>query len=293
MTYSARVLADSVAPNGKRLTTFEVVMPKFVQAELNTHRMLSRNSASSRAIPIEKFIEQVKKNPVLPVWWGKNQSGMQAREELSDNETAQDLHDVFGWLPDIPAPRDRARNEWLSARDNAVESAQWLSEIGLHKQIVNRLLEPWIFTTVIVSATEWDNFFKLRCHPDAQPELRHVAVMMRDAREASTPVKMHHESDRRHLPLISAEEQAEMRFAGFSLTDICDVSVGRCARVSYLTHDGKRDWQADISLAKKLAESGHWSPFEHVAAPRAAAVRIGNFIGWEQYRAKVDPDFLW
>lgn len=311
MSYYAKILADSVAPHGKRLTTFEVSMPKFIQAELNTHRMLSRNSASSRAIPFEKFVKQVVDDPVLPVWWGKNQSGMQANEELSSTELTnfkyvamrmQPPHGMLSAQVDELIPnndRDFAKRLWLSARDTAVSFAEVMHDIGVHKQIVNRVLEPWIFTTVIVSATEWDNFFKLRCHKDAQPEFRHVALMMQDAYKSNKPTRI--QRGDWHLPLIDVSDRLELSIDALrgpeakiaALEYLCKVSVGRCARVSYLTHDGKRDMNKDVELCQRLMTSGHWSPFEHVATPAVTTSRVGNYIGWTQFRATVDPDFLW
>ncbi|MGH9160931.1 MAG: FAD-dependent thymidylate synthase, partial [Vicinamibacteraceae bacterium] len=161
MPYRADVLLDSVSPAGCRLTTFVLTYPRFVHAELLTHRVFSRNSSSSRAIPVRKLLEQVAAEPVVPVWWGKNQPGMQARAELE------------------PAQQEEARRLWLEARDQAVAIAGKFTALGGHKQIVNRLLEPWMWITVILSGTTYENFFGLRCHLDAQPELRTLAEMMR------------------------------------------------------------------------------------------------------------------
>jgi thymidylate synthase ThyX len=273
MGYSARILADSLAPCGKRLTTFEITYPRMIHSELMTHRMLSRNSASSRAIPTAKMIEQVLRDPVLPIWWGKNQSGMQAKEEL----TGQELE----WT----------KQEWLAARDKAVEEAIALNRLGLHKQIANRLLEPWMWITVIVSATEWDNFFHLRCHPDAQPEIQKIAYMMHGLYLANKPVDV--PIDMWHLPLIRQEDYEELYVGKISMANLVRVSVGRCARVSYLTHDGKRDLIADIELCSRLSSSGHWSPFEHVAqavGETDVRLRYGNFIGWKQYRKTFEDE---
>lgn len=261
MGYEVKILRDSVSPEGARLTTMEVTLPRIVLAEFNTHRMLSRNSASSRAIPVEKQIERVRADPFIPISWGKNGKGMQACEELG--ETSQEICRII----------------WLGARDQAVKAATRLLDRGVHKQITNRLLEPFMWHTIIVSATEWENFFALRCHPDAQPEIREAAVRMREARDASSPEKLlDHEW---HLPLIREDED----LASYDLDKRCKISIGRCARVSYLTHDGKRDPDADIALCDRLRESGHMSPLEHVATPEPG--RWGNFVGWKQYRQLV------
>jgi hypothetical protein len=256
-----------------------------------THRLFSRNSASSRAIPTKKLMRQIRREPACPVWWGKNQSGMQAREELSGFRL---------WL---------VQRGWLAARWGALAAARVLSALGFHKQIANRLLEPWMFITVIVTATEFDNWFKLRCHPDAQPEIGWVAKEMKRQYEEHKPEFLHY--GQWHMPLILPEEYKEAFDKGEPYPDFQKVSAGRCARVSYLTHDGKRDMAEDEKLADKLMVSGHWSPFEHVAqalpAMRcpASAWRescdcggnstasdwSGNLRGWLQYRETVDTNF--
>lgn len=271
MAYSTRILADHLAPSGSRLTTFEVTFPRIVLAEFNTHRMLSRNSASSRAIPIERMLARVQDDPFIPTYWGRNQKGMQAEQELS----AMDQHD--------------ARYAWLSARDRAVAYAKDLLAAGVHKQITNRLLEPWLWQTVIVTATEWQNFFALRCHPDAQPEIREIAVRMKALYEQRTPFPV--KEGTWHLPLV--DDGAELAADGFTLEQIRDISVGRCARVSYLTHDGKRDPQADLELCDRLRASGHMSPFEHVARAISTPELSGNLTGWSQYRKMLDGEAIY
>lgn len=264
--YSAKILADSIGPNGSRLTTMEITYPRFVHSEFMTHRVFSRNAASSRAIPISKMIERVMNDPVLPVWWGKNQSGMQANEEL----TGENLEQV--------------KKYWYEARDDAVDIVRCLSNEGLHKQIANRLLEPFMWITVIVSATEWKNFFELRCHPDAQPEIQKIAYMIKELYDNNKPIKLG--VGEWHLPLVDGNDGGELYDSGFTINDVVRISVGRCARVSYLTHDGKRDPQADIELHDRLMKSGHWSPFEHVAQATKYQQWDGNFFGWMQYRKR-------
>lgn len=266
MAYSARVICDSIGAHGVRLVTVEATYPRFVHSELLTHRVFSRNSSSSRAIPIEKMIQGVIDDPVMPVSWGRNQRGMQAGAELSGDELAA------------------AQTAWLRGRDAAVETARTLAAAGLHKQVVNRVLEPWMWITVLITATEWDNFFAQRCHPDAQPEIRVAAEMMRDAMAASVPVLRpfgRRSAEAWHLPFITEEDRAV-----FDLDTLRRISVARCARVSYLTHDGKRDPQADLDLAQRLASANppHWSPFEHVARVVWDADFVANFRGWRSYR---------
>lgn len=277
MAYSARVLKDSISPFGVRLTSLEVTFPRIVLAEFNTHRVFSRNSASSRAIPVEKMLKRVQDDPFIPIYWGKNQKGMQAAAEVTREQVQS------------------AIVEWLKARDLAVQQAKALLDIGIHKQITNRLLEPFLWQTVIVTATEFDNWNALRRHPDAQPEIKRIADMMSEARDASTPTKLDY--GQWHLPLTPELDEVLARGGDVDWDHWKAVSVGRCARVSYLTHDGQRDVEADIALGARLQESGHMSPFEHVARPfslseedeayRTGDWFCGNFRGWLQYRKEL------
>ena len=278
MAYEAKVLADSVSPEGVRLTTVEATFPRFNLSEFNTHRVFSRNSASSRAIPVRTQLERVLSDPVMPIRWGANQSGMQAEHDLSLEEQAL------------------AQKEWLRARDSAVQYVLALGRIGasgVHKQITNRLLEPFMWHTVIVTATEWENFFALRDNPNAQPEIQHIARMMRKAMDASQPKPLNY--GEWHLPLIQPDE-AEWVAQNPSLA--VQVAVGRCARVSYLTHEGKRDPSKDVELYQRLTSNGHMSPLEHVARPMtpdelAITKWSGNFRGWHQHRKDIanEDDF--
>ena len=240
--YNARILKDSIASGfyrDIRLTTLEVTFPRIVLAEFNTHRTKSRNSASSRAIPVKKRISMVESDPFIPESFGKNQKGMQASETLNEANT------------------QRAREIWLSAKDAMVAHASQLADIEVHKELANRLLEPFAWQTVICTATEWENFFALRCNPQAQGEIRKAAEMMREVMRESEPQYL--QQGQWHLPLIFDEDN------DLSLEDKVKVSVARCARVSYLTHDGRRDVQADLDLYNRLATSGHMSPMEHAA----------------------------
>lgn len=275
MAYAAKVLLDSVSEAGDRLTTMEVTFPRMVLAEFNTHRMFSRNSASSRAIPVKRQLDRIMSDPFIPVYWGKNQSGMQASAELVGKE------------------REAAIRDWLTARDYAVEQAKRLLSLDAHKQVANRLLEPFMWHTVIVTATEWDNFFALRANPDAQPEIQVIAKMMKELYAESQPTLL--KVGEWHLPLIQPDERNGI----FELTlEARKVSTARCGRVSYLTHDGLRDLSADIKLYDRLVSGGHMSPLEHVATPDfyvpevgdfgdvhdPQSIMSGNFRGWKQLR---------
>lgn len=277
---SAKVIADSVSPLGNRLTTLEVELHRFVLAEFNTHRKFSRNSASSRAIPYSKIREKVLRSPAIPLSWPNEQKGMQGGEELS--ETSQITAEL----------------RWLEARDSAVDSADKLHKLGVHKSVINRLLEPFLSHTIIVSATDWSGFFAQRCHPAAQPEIRVAAEKMRQAFQDSKPDEV--DWGQWHLPYTSDEERAAMplKFSknGYRLQDwafvnanpILKISAARSARVSYLTHDGVRDIEKDIDLFDKLARHvpPHASPLEHPACAEVPQPGIftGNFYGWYQLR---------
>ena len=261
MGHSAKILADSMSPDGIRLTTLEITFPRIILAEVNTHRVFSRNSASSRAIPVEKMLKMAQENPYIPTHWGKNQKGMQAEEELPANSQA--------W----------AEAEWLEARNDAVARAKQILAIGVHKQITNRLLEPFLWHTVVVTSTEWDNWAHLRDNEMAHPEIQKIAHLMLEEMARSTPMLL--KPTQWHLPLIHEGDYYDVTLkvgnSGGAAEDVDDllkkVSVGRCARVSYLTHDGKRDINADIQLAERLLEAGHMSPFEHVARPMSELER--------------------
>ena len=262
MAYSARILLDSVSPAGVRLTTLEVTFPRFVLSEFNTHRVFSRNSASSRAVPTAKLLERVQSDPVLPLEWGRNKAGMSASDVLPAEE------------------EEAAKRIWLQARDAAVEHARKLLALKVHKQELNRVLEPFLWHTVIVTATEWENFFALRCAPAAQPEIRAAALRMREALDTSLPGRIGY--GEWHLPLVQDDE----RELPIELQK--KVSAARCARVSYLTHDGTREIEKDFDLHDRLRTDRHLSPFEHVATPAPDAEFHANFRGWLQMRREVE-----
>ena len=288
----AEVIADSISPAGDRLTTMVVEFPRFVLAEYNTHRKFSRNSASSRAIPVSKTLNTVREAPVLPVEWPREQPGMQGGLDLDNVD--QSLAENF-WLNTHKAvvnEVDRYLETLKSVYPNLTEKT--LKEHTLHKSVVNRVLEPWMMHTVIVSSTEWDNFFEQRCSPQAQPEIRVPAEMMRDALNNSTPDGLGRGMF--HLPFVDYEtyESIHIKYdPGVDLVKyLIAVSVARCARVSYLNHEGVRSIEDDIKLFNRLmsAEPKHFSPGEHVATPASrnfsgeAQSTLGNFDGWEQVR---------
>lgn len=312
LEFAAKILEDSISPAGKRLTTFVVTFPRSVLAEFNTHREFSRNSASSRAIPVSTQIKMVMENPFIPDRVGRNKSGMQSGE-LFAGEALKNFQNrvlvqrdrsvigVFEHLLGEDRLAELVGNELpiimtqglgqhpslvpslIEYYQNALKTDEAATLPNVHKETVNRYLEPYMWHTVIVTATEWSNFFALRCHPDADPKIQGVAYLMRDAMRESTPTLL--KTDEWHTPFLDEEEKKQLRAGDKSWLD---VSVGRSARVSYLTHFGTRDPDKDIELATRLRTHGHMSPYEHVATPAETATEVsGNFKGWLQLRKSI------
>lgn len=271
----AEIVCDSLAPSGIRLTTFVLTYPRFIHAEFMTHRMFSRNASSSRAIPVNRQIQEVIDNPAIPLAFRKNQKGMQAGD-LLDNQ-------------------NEAVSVWLKARDVAVDQARAMVAMDIHKQYANRILEPFAHITVVCTATDFDNFFSLRVHPAAQPEICELATQMWKLYDQSVPTMK--KAGYWHLPLITNEEIKEccdvtkvtcLKDSRFSLNLAIKRSVAKCARVSYKNHDGtKNTLQQDLDLYDRLLGQIpiHASPAEHQAmAGENSAVVSGNLRGWTQYR---------
>ncbi len=269
--FDVKIIAHSESLEGKELVTYQLQYPRFIHAEVMTHRVFSRNAMSSRAVPVKVMLEQVRKHPAAPIKWGANQAGMQAADELPPNK------------------RDAAIASWNRAAQHAAYFAEELHALGLHKQHANRLLEPFQWMRTIVSATEWQHFYDLRCHPDAQPEFQLLANMMRTAHKASSPVVRDPNDIQQawHLPYISEDERASIHVASDAVV-LAKVCAARCERVSYLKHDGTSPTLTeDLALFNRLAGSIpiHASPLEHAAmATEHADTTFGNFKGWMQLR---------
>lgn len=278
MPQLVELLAYSRGPHSKPVATFRLRYPRFVHAELMTHRVLSRNASSSRAVPVKRLIDDVIRDPVFPMHWGKNQPGMQAREELEGEAL------------------ELAKRAWLLARDEAVNAAHRMINAGAHKQFANRVLEPFSHINVICTGTDWANFFALRCHPDAQPEIRDLAEKMRALLETNEPKLL--QSGEWHLPLVDPED-----WNHGDLEVMKKVSVARCARVSYFTFDGKRSTvEDDVKLYDKLlgSEPLHSSPAEHQCTPDSWLDHgwcdpsfHGNLMGWIQLRKLLPNECVW
>ena len=277
MVIKSEIVADSIEPHSNRLTTFVLEYPRYVHSELMTHRVFSRNAASSRAIPTERFIKEIQENPAMPSHWGKNQSGMQANEELTTEEI------------------EACKKEWLIARDNAIQSVLKLKDLNLHKQITNRLLEPWFHIKIILSSTEFTNWFALRAHEDAHPDIRKLAYLMLDQYNASIPVQRVYgdwhipfgdKIDEDRLDALFIKLYPSIKMNAYLRNELVKrIAVARCARISYLNFEGKDDYEADLALCERLVSSNpkHLSPAEHMATPHTDTY-CGNFKGWKQFR---------
>ncbi|QYW01903.1 ThyX-like thymidylate synthase [Stenotrophomonas phage Piffle] len=286
------ILAHSISPEGIELITWQLRYWRPIHSELMTHRVFSRNAGSSRARPSQAIIDQVMRDPWGPLHWGANQAGMQAETELTD------------------AKKDLAERRWRTAATEAAFQAQDMNRIGAHKQIVNRLLEPFTYIDVVLSGTDFANWYALRDHKDAQPEIRELASLMKEVQAHSEPKLL--EPGEWHLPYIGEEdwEAAENHLIGANYPTATDTlellkkaSAARCARVSYKLFDGsKANFEADLELFNRLLVSQplHASPAEHQATPDEYEWNTGyqhtsehgNFRGWRQFRKTLPNEFV-
>ncbi len=263
------ILSSKNAATGDTLYTFVLTYPRCILSEVNTHRVFSRNTASSRAIPAKKLRGMVLRDPFIPKYVGQNQKGMSAGEEFT-------------------GLRKIARQLLYSvARYPAVAAHYALDKLGVHKQIVNRLIEPWMWCQQVLSTTDLNNFFKLRLHAAAEPHMAELAYKMAAAVEVAKEWPDSLQPGETHMPFISWEDRAEL-----NLETLKKVSAARCARVSYLLPEtGKRsDLARDLELHDRLASSGHYSPFEHVATAISASSYVANFRGFRQYRRELEGE---
>lgn len=262
------------------LITFVARYWRPIHSEVMTHRKFSRNASSSRAIPTAKLLEQVRTKPGTPIHWGLNQPGMQADEECTAHVTDPFTGEML--------VREEA---WERAASQAAGWAEAFADAGYHKQIVNRLIEPFSFITVVITSTDWDNWYSLRAHADAQPEIRDVAETMLKL-VGDVPLRTVHQGPLAqartwHLPFISMYERQN-----FPVKDLLAMSAARCARVSYLTHDKQNPtFEADDVLYRRLVASKplHASPLEHQAHNSGQNRASRNFDGgWLQHRALLE-----
>lgn len=301
---TAKIIADSVSPSRERMTTMEIEYPRFILAELNTHRMLSKNSASSRAIPAKSLREHIRLNSAGPVYWGRNQAGMQAKEALTGPNLSE------------------ANYVWEKARSDALAWSEILSEkLNLHKQIANRITEPWMTMKTVISGTEWANFYYLRNHSDAQPEIRELAYKMYEAHCASTPQLLY--PGEWHVPYINTTRNTatnsivytDSQGRELSSTEACVVSASCCAQVSYRKNDDTLEKAKKIFDQLIYSKPAHASPVEHQATPmdldtyanyepetwESGVTHVsangdlwsGNLRGWIQYRKLIPNEAVW
>lgn len=257
---SAKVIQDSKhRDTGTRLTTFEVVVNRYVLSEVNTHKMVSKNSASSRAVPIKSNIEYILNDTAYPISWGKNQAGMVADEDVSDEIAT------------------KAKEIWTNARDSAIKYAQELSDLGIHKQLANRLIENFSYQKIVMSGTEWDNFFWLRLHKDAQPEIRELARVMLEAYNESIPEVL--DIGEWHVPYVTRIRGSDgiLRYYDINsdeliIEDAIQISASCCAQTSYRKSDETLDKATIVFDRLNLSREEddvrkHSSPVEHIGTP--------------------------
>ncbi|QBQ74618.1 thymidylate synthase [Burkholderia phage BcepSauron] len=260
--------------SGTDLITFQLKYPRYIHAEFMTHRVFSRNASSSRAIPAKKLIAQVREEPVFFAHVGKNIPGMQAVDEVHADTLSQ------------------FQSEWKELANITADYVErWSNDYGIHKQVANRVLEAFTSISVVVTSSQWDNFFELRDHADAQPEIKDLAGTMRAALAASVPrildPKVLTDPRAWHLPYVTMQERQ-----AHPITELLAMSAARCARVSYLTHDGMNPLLAkDIELYRRLVESKplHASPLEHQAIATSFDYPSKNLTGgWMQHRTLLE-----
>lgn len=260
----AAVVADTAHPVfGTRVTTVLVNMPRIILAELNKHRVFANSAASSRAIPFSETRRILETEPFVPLHWGAKQSGMQADHQIPE------------------ADREDARAYWLDALADALHHAEQLDQLGVHKQVVNRLLEPWMWSRVVITATDWQNFFRQRCHPKAEPHFQLAATAIRDAMAASSPA-----GSETHLPFVSPDEQAT-----YSIITCAKLSAARCGRVSYYgMSDEVQTVERSLARFDRFMEGDppDLVPCEHPCFAASVKGRYRHLRDWRPYRISVE-----
>jgi hypothetical protein len=262
MTITAKIIADSINLDGERITTVELEYPRFIHSEFMTHRDFSRNAASSRAIPILKMIKLIWKNMAKPIHWGQKQSGMQASEQI------------------VGVRKTLGKILWSATGYSVTVVALTMEKLGIHKQVANRILEPWSHIKVLVTSTKFKNWETLRLHPDAQPEIQELARQIKRKMELSTPLLL--QWGQWHLPYISNSDENSLEIQK-------EISTSCAAQISY------RNLDTSIEKSRKIfgmlinSDVFHASPFEH-PAQAVQSGGTGNFTGtgWRQFRADIE-----
>lgn len=290
MSFGARVLADSVSPHGVRLLTVEMTYPRIIHSEQMTHRVFSRNSASTRAIPLKNQIVNLIENPFVPEKFGINQPGMQSFQHLAGKKyeeaveiwlqgrdraltTAIELLLGLELAGEILEYESKAQREYVDGeviREKLPDILAQLPDSGstidlaetsllnVHKQLAGRGLEAYMWHTALYTGTDWNNYDGLRDHPDAQGEIATIARLAKQAIKESTPKELAH--GEWHLPFVEPGEFDDV-------TDGIKASGARCAAVSYNRQTAQRDFDAEEKRYQMLVEGGHMSPLEHQATP--------------------------
>lgn len=287
-----KIIAHSVSEEGIPIITAHFRYWRAIHSEVMTHRVFSRNARSSRAVPTDKMIAEIMNDPFIPRHWGKNQKGMQASEECNAviHNTKDTIEGSYRYREDA----------WLAARNDAVYHAQAFADAGYHKQIVNRLVEPFMWIDTLITSTNWNNFFHLRDHKDAEPHFKDLAQLAKEEFAKSTPRTL--KPFQWHLPYITDEEFVEYpQLDDPAVEELKLVSAARCARISYTPFDGNATYEKELERAKLLlGDPVHASPFEHQAMPDKKANgrwhnkdKHRNLCGWIQHRALIPGDTNW
>lgn len=286
---SAEILNYVVTKSGDRLISFKLTMHRWVLSEFNTHRAFSRNSASSRAIPIHKMIELAETSDVAPVEWGKNCSGMSNKEIISEQSILASI-----------------QNEWEIARHNAIESARRLNNLNVHKQIVNRILEPFLPHTVIATMDRQalEHFLMLRTSIEAQPEIRALALEMQRLYHSTRPGMLYdfqiyspfgiYEWECLNMTEVPDDQTGQYENK-LMYSPVIYRDVSKCARISYLKHEETASEEKDENLFWKLFKAKHLSPFEHLALydPQRRFSRFFGYFGEEDlYKSNFPKTFI-
>ena len=290
MKPTVEIIADSIAPNGKRITTLRSIYWLCIHPEHLRHGPISHSVASGRAIPISRTIEQVTDNPWYPSQYGKTHKGMQHSEVF----TGDDVHEL-----------DKL---WLETSRLMLEQVEKFNKIGVTKQLTNRLLAPWVQVRDVTTSTDYDAFLKLRLHDTAEIHIQELAVETLVALATSVPKKL--EPGEWHLPFITDDDreyalytfkeqepesytfpmEVEDAFArhNVSMADqlLILISAARCAYTSYDKNKGKTRDAELTTAARKLLPYHHYSPFEHQARARNVSKYYvsGRSRGWQQAR---------
>ena len=284
-SFNVKILAYSKAETGVMAVSFYLMYPRFLHSEMMTHKDFSRSAASSRAIPVKKVLSQVWNQPAMPVYWGINIRGMQAKSEL------------VGWK------RNVAINVWVMSGKVACIFAWFLTKVNLHKQIANRILEPWQLMHVTLTTAKLANFFNLRIHGDAQPEIHYLAKLMQNKFISTTPKLL--KEGQWHLPWVVPMDYEDAKKLSFSMslpveTVLIRISAARSARSSYAVFDSSRSVESDLQTYDRLILSKpvHASPAEHQVTPDTKTYLkwnhpelAGNMIGWIQHRKQIPEHY--